>query len=244
MSKRARVPQIVMFFVLLLTAVACKDEHEGYFWTSYNDYFTAPFEASEKGPRGYDLFKHRNINLQPEDYNHITIKGENAYGHENSIKFMIAGDWCYKGPQFEEYLRKYGDTGYWEKKKSPGYLGDSSAAGALGEYITDINIVTVDDFDENHPAGSSLNDIMEFEWVSFYEFIQSGYTDHNFKCCFRAPLSDKSIYPIKMACQNPLAYQYLYFSDAAKPAKGKEIEIRVKFTFETCESEESLYVTF
>ena len=241
---KRRVQVTVMFVVLLLTTAACKDEHEGYFWTTYNSSFIVPFDASEKGPRGYDLWHHRNNNLQPEDFNHITIKGKNAYGYDNSIKLRIDGDVCYKGSQFEEILKKYGDTGYWEKEKKPGYFGDSSAVGALGEYITDINIVTIDDFDENHPAGSSLNDIMEFEWTSFYDFLKSGYKDHNFKAGFRTPLNDKSIFPIKMACQNFIAGQYLYFSDAAKPVKGKEIELRVKFTFETCETEESIYVTF
>ncbi len=44
--------------------------------------------------------------------------------------------------------------------------------------FTNINIVSDRDFDETHPKGSSLNDIVTFISLSPYKFIKSGYTNN------------------------------------------------------------------
>ena len=46
---------------------------------------------------------------------------------------------------------------------------------SIMEDITGAKIEALSDFDDNHPAGSSLNDIAYFSYCSFYKFIQSGY---------------------------------------------------------------------
>ena len=42
--------------------------------------------------------------------------------------------------------------------------------------IVSINVVSNANFDEQHPAGSSLNDVIRFMGTSLYEFLQSNYT--------------------------------------------------------------------
>ncbi len=240
---KSRVQVTVMFMVLLLTTMACKDEHDGYYKSTWNIYFVVPYEASKKGERGYDLWNDRSYTYELDSFNYTIFNGKVPL-NEQSIYIKIHGDECYRGSYFEELQQKYGDLCFWRKEHSPGAIVEYHSSGGLGEYITDINIVTIDDFDENHPAGSSLNDIMEFEWQSDYGFVQSGYKDYDCQRFFRALLSDKSIFPIKMACQNYFADQFLYFTNDAKPTKGKKYRLNVKFTFETCETEEAYYVTF
>ena len=43
--------------------------------------------------------------------------------------------------------------------------------------IVSIDVYSMDDFDSAHPAGSSLNDCITFEFESAKDFIESGYAD-------------------------------------------------------------------
>lgn len=46
---------------------------------------------------------------------------------------------------------------------------------ALYDGITSLSIVTVDYFDEAHPAGSDVSDIVVCKFQTYYEYIQNGY---------------------------------------------------------------------
>ncbi len=50
-------------------------------------------------------------------------------------------------------------------------LGNST----LAEDVINIKVTALDDFDTEHPAGSSLNDFIYLNYVSFYDYIQEGY---------------------------------------------------------------------
>ncbi len=51
----------------------------------------------------------------------------------------------------------------------------SVAVWALYDGITSLSIVTVDYFDEAHPAGSDVSDIVTCKFQTYYEYIQNGY---------------------------------------------------------------------
>ncbi len=46
---------------------------------------------------------------------------------------------------------------------------------ALYDGVTGLSIVTVDYFDEAHPAGSDISDIVDCKYQTYYEYIQGGY---------------------------------------------------------------------
>lgn len=70
---------------------------------------------------------------------------------------------------FKEYANYYGDTAYFQKLTMGwGYTVSANP-------LTSINVTADKDFDSEHPAGSSLNDILSLKYASAYNLIQSGY---------------------------------------------------------------------
>ena len=55
---------------------------------------------------------------------------------------------------------------------------DFSGSCYISEDFTEITVTSDKDFDENHPAGESLNDLCRFISFSPYKFISSGYRDY------------------------------------------------------------------
>ena len=66
--------------------------------------------------------------------------------------------------------QQFGDTSY-NRRTTPGI--DSAIANSF----MSIEITSDAAFDENHPAGSSLSDIVCWRWASWLPYIQSGYND-------------------------------------------------------------------
>ena len=74
--------------------------------------------------------------------------------------------------EFYEIAHSFGDGSY------TGYILPGSNQ-AITEAIASIDVVCDKDFNEQHPAGSSLGDIIMFCATSPYEFIQGGYKDED-----------------------------------------------------------------
>jgi hypothetical protein len=73
--------------------------------------------------------------------------------------------------QFRELAKKNNDTCF---------NRDGSFGGCLVDPVESINIVSDSDYDDVHPAGTSLNDIIYIEFRSATEFVASGYTDEKY----------------------------------------------------------------
>lgn len=91
--------------------------------------------------------------------------------------------------QYNKYIElcnKHKDYGYTHKIKVLPFKGEDSGCGYVSGYTYwDITPVSIDvisnaDFDENHPAGARLNDIVLFTTFSPYPFIKNGYTGKEF----------------------------------------------------------------
>lgn len=80
---KSRVQVTVMFMVLLLTTMACKDEHDGYYKSTWNIYFVVPYEASKKGERGYDLWNDRSYTYELDSFNYTIFNGK-----DSTVKFL------------------------------------------------------------------------------------------------------------------------------------------------------------
>lgn len=97
---------------------------------------------------------------------------------------------------FEEFCNRHGDTAFNQEchfiKTAMGYVCGNRLAGYD---IDDIQVVSDKDFDENHPAGSSLNDIIRFTGTSLMPFIVSNYTnEYNWDSCLQVNSLAESLY--------------------------------------------------
>lgn len=85
----------------------------------------------------------------------------------SEIKFTITGS-TVGSDVYKKLAKTYNDTSY-----------NSYCVGAprvaISEEICGIQLKTVDYFDASHPAGSDLSELVECSYLSYYDYIQSGY---------------------------------------------------------------------
>ncbi|MBO7568042.1 MAG: hypothetical protein J6T60_13205 [Bacteroidales bacterium] len=74
----------------------------------------------------------------------------------------------YQLEMYKKYAKFYGDTTYHERH----ILGEPNACAAP---LSKINVTSDKDYDEAHPAGTSLNDLFLISYPRLYQYIKSGY---------------------------------------------------------------------
>lgn len=89
---------------------------------------------------------------------YIGLKGEN-------VGYKDQGE---KGEKFHRLAEKYGDMSF-NSRIVPGTIH------ALANELTTISIVSDAAYDDLHPAGTPLDDIVYFSGESYYSFIEAGY---------------------------------------------------------------------
>ena len=77
---------------------------------------------------------------------------------------------------YDTWCRKHNDMTY-DRKEKFGYIGTPKPHVFLAADYTSIEIVCNIDWNSDHPAGSSLNDIVMFYSASPIKYIESGYTE-------------------------------------------------------------------
>ena len=80
--------------------------------------------------------------------------------------------------------------------------------------IVSIDVYSMDDFNSAHPAGSSLNDCITFEFESAKDFIESGYTDAGSLAIQKKLLSELTPEDLKI-----LLWGFCYLDFKVKPEK-------------------------
>ena len=136
----------------------------------------------------------------------------------------------------EEYRRywglsyAYGDTVY------PGYVMTRPVRYALADTLSGISIITEKDFDEQHPAGSSINDILDLTYLTYKDAIADRWAKER----ERTPgLYDRDIDYIKsipLSSFTPedgvlLRMERMSLDVKKYPAKKGEYPLALKFTF-------------
>lgn len=100
---------------------------------------------------------------------HLTL-GSDSY---------LKGSWKYKKTNMDQIIVKsFNDLTFnpyeaYSQQWRTDYTG--KGLSALAEDIVDMELICLDDYDENHPSGSSVADIVDFSYLSCYEYIQQGY---------------------------------------------------------------------
>jgi hypothetical protein len=125
---------------------------------------------------------YQRFDLQLSDGNNIAIVGsEGVWLCEWDSKDA-------KKKMYDSLCVLHNDMSY--NKKRDYIAGPNWGVNYKGDF-TSIDMVSNADFDEQHPANSSLNDIVRFMSISLYPYILSGYKDtfdwernlpENFKC--------------------------------------------------------------
>ena len=91
---------------------------------------------------------------------------------ESGIILTINGNVFTNGDIFNELSKLYNDTSYNRYSTLPPRI-------AIGETIYKIRIETIDYFDISHPSGSDISDLIECQYISYYDYVQSGYQDEH-----------------------------------------------------------------
>lgn len=93
------------------------------------------------------------------------------YDHRNPGRDNVETE---RAKKYVALCERYGDITYTaERSFFPFYTGGYSY---LMDNIVSINVISETNYDAEHPAGSSLNDICTLQWESPYTHIKSGYT--------------------------------------------------------------------
>lgn len=78
---------------------------------------------------------------------------------------------------YDELCRKNQDMGYNRRGLKPEAVPDPSSfsTAAFWKNFVAIDVVSDRDFDADHPAGTSLGDVMMYEYYGFWKYVQNNY---------------------------------------------------------------------
>ena len=195
LSVKEVIMKKTLYFIIAICALAlvsCEDT--GYRQSTAYHYVAAYYPVDS-----FSIGVYRNSN--PTITKEVPIYLEMIGDFDGGVNYMFQTnvysdsyeDWAYKPSeeQYNKYIElcnKHEDYGYTHEIQilSAKRTEDNNAPGYVKGYTYwDITPVSIDvisnaDFDENHPAGASLNDIVLFTTFSPYQFIKNGYTGKEF----------------------------------------------------------------
>lgn len=91
---------------------------------------------------------------------------------DSGIRLTLKGNVITSGKPFEDLSTYYNDISY-DRYTIYG------PRIAISDSIYKIEVRTVEDFDALHPAGSDISDLIECQYISYYDYVQSGYKKRN-----------------------------------------------------------------
>ena len=122
------------------------------------------------------------------------------YGYDFALRFTNIAEYSpSKGgrskERYKQYVYYFGDFGYREE----GCWGDSDDINNWPSSccvcdIMSIHVATQEDFDEAHPAGSYIDDLMVVRLESAYPFIKSNYKLDGYDYNYRENRPDNEFY--------------------------------------------------
>ncbi|MFI3285867.1 MAG: hypothetical protein R3Y08_04360 [Rikenellaceae bacterium] len=105
------------------------------------------------------------INLKSDGSNKITLYPN----YDSSVSFLSTGE---DKVLYKSICELSGDTSY---NSDISLIMDIMTVSCTYPDVSSINVISDSDFDEQHPAGSSLNDCINITFTCAYQYIQSGY---------------------------------------------------------------------
>jgi len=121
---------------------------------------------------------------------------------------------------YDELCKKHNDLSYCREVAFYNGIGGESAS--YPDY-TSVLITSNSNYDEEHPAGTLLNDIVGCEYGSSFLYVRGGYTDES--------LNNRIIKPLVEVTAEDLAMNwYLFFFFTKKPDTPGRHDITVSVT--------------
>ncbi len=146
------------------------------------------------------------------------------YGDTNYLSLTFQGeeyryDSCGKAKDvYEELCIKNNDTEYDDWAPKPEALNPGSRQrSAFWKDIVAIDVVSDNDFDSNHPAGTSWNDVVEYIALTYGDYVYGGYKPIDYNVCVRYMDRLHSIPEDGLRLINQLS---LFIEDIPKSAVG------------------------
>lgn len=85
------------------------------------------------------------------------------------VAVEVAGNgWCTMGKEYDYLSSKYNDTSF-------NQVTSCEPEIAVNDSLKAIKVVTLNDFDDKHPSGSDVSEMVDCAWASYNSFIQNGY---------------------------------------------------------------------
>ena len=103
----------------------------------------------------------------------------------NSMSHAVSTYLNVEGENYNDYMDKYGDKA--------GYMAVDYLDNACAESIRGIDIISLQNWDEDHPAQSSLNDVFFVEYATYKYYVDSGFNDDEFSLTERESIESKLV---------------------------------------------------
>ena len=87
---------------------------------------------------------------------------------DSGIKFALGGNVITSGDAFKKLSQKYNDVSY-------NRYTVHGPCQALEDGLCKMKVETIKPFDATHPADSDISDLIECQYISFCDYIRSGY---------------------------------------------------------------------
>lgn len=154
-------------FLLFISMILCSCSGLGDAGKSYHEHFIT------------DYFTYNNIDVEVIEMPAVPELGQD-YNHRFVIISADVDDYyryCETDESrkaiYEQLAEKYGDVGFDRYIESPEPHREKYAV----ENLAGIELICLEDIGENHPAGSSVAEMFEFESKTPFDYIQSRYTN-------------------------------------------------------------------
>ncbi len=121
-----------------------------------------------------------------------------------------------KKEQYDAFCEKYGDMTY--NRKVFVYYGEISSFQMYS--FVSVEITSDADYDDLHPAGSSLADLFIFDATSAKPFVDSGYEMHEYVWFGDGKIHKTPYYPIYKKVSDVIPYDFLMLSSGSTGAGG------------------------
>ena len=152
------------------------------------------------------------IKTRTQGKNNIDLYWDTFDTKEYSYK-----SWGKEKERYKELCIKHNDLGYNERKVDPKDLdtGDFTYRMVYWKDFVAIDVVSDRDFDAEHPAGSSLGDVVGYRGWSYWEYVKNGYMgcETNRILGYINDVPEDGLRLIKE--------MFLYFDDVPESAVGK-----------------------
>lgn len=154
--------------ILLSLIVLCSCNEWGSYYEAYHEHFITNY------------FTYNNIDVKVIETPAVPEWSQN-YNYRFVMISADINEWYHSKETdesrkaiFEQLAEKYGDIGF---NRTVGGPGSDLRELYAAESISKIELICLEDVGENHPAGSSVAEMFEFESHTPYDYIQSRYTN-------------------------------------------------------------------